>query len=312
MADGTVAKIALTSRAGVEGTTKLVFRTDVVTPDYTKATYFSDMSAQPVWPHKVDSVNIYIDGTLPVASFEATQNGANVLSGTPGAAQVTAGTVLITVTASDAFSGLDVASPVTVSIAGIVVTTVVEGPAGVFTCTATITAATAQGPHAVEVTVTDKAGNATVLNGSLYVNITGQVELEGFVGTARTVTFVATGGAETKTWLQSLSFVGGVATYTLPDVPAGTTGISAKTAWNLRRKLAVSGAEPTGVNFTGASKLLGGDLDGSNSVNILDYSVLKLNWFGSAPQADINGDGTVNVNDYSLLRLNWFKIGDAE
>src|SRR5439155_11651878 len=105
----------------------------------------------------------------------------------------------------------------------------------------------------------------TYQNGTLSVTagtkeVTGQVELEGFVGTGttplhtRTVTFVASGGASSQTWVLTLTnTAGAVFSYTLNGVPEGTTAISAKTHWNLRRKLSVtfdSNNQAT-ANFTG-------------------------------------------------------------
>ena len=82
----------------------------------------------------------------------------------------------------------------------------------------------------------------------------------------------------------------------------GTNALSAKTAWNLRRKLPVS-FTPTReatVYFTVASKMLGGDLNGTNSVNVLDYAIMKSSWFHDA-RGDINGDGGTNLEDYSIM-----------
>ena len=102
-------------------------------------------------------------------------------------------------------------------------------------------------------------------------------------------------------------------TYELNDVPVDTANLSAKTAWSLReKKVASLGVDGQGTcDFTGADMLRGGDLDGSNSVNILDYSIMRTNW-GVAGVADINGDGVSNILDYSIMKLYWFKVGEAE
>ena len=152
------------------------------------------------------------------------------------------------------------------------------------------------------------------------ISITGQVELEAFLGTGtsplhtRTITFVATGGASPATWNLTLTnTAGAVFDYTLTDVPEGTNGLSAKTAWSLRRKQSVtfdSNNQAT-VDFTGSSKLLGGDINNSNSVNIFDYALMKVNW-GHGGVADINGDGDTNILDYTIMKSNWFKKGDAQ
>ena len=155
--------------------------------------------------------------------------------------------------------------------------------------------------------------------------VTGQVQLQGFTGTAvghaRTVTFVATGGASTKTWVLNLSNVSGdTFNYSLSGVPVGTTGLSAKTDWNLRRKLVVAldGNGQAAANFTGASKLNGGDISGpsgspDNIINLFDYAQIAANWQSlTDPAADINGDGVINVFDYSILASNWLTAGDPQ
>ena len=196
-------------------------------------------------------------------------------------------------------------------------TFVEEKPVGTFNYTWTVTSSTPNGAATIDAVVADKAGNVTnAIAKHFNINknqITGQVELQAYVGASRDVTFVATGGT-TKTWTLTLAFSGGVASYTLTDVPAGTTNLSAKTAWTLRKKLAASldGDGQATVNFTGGNKLLGGDINGSNSINVLDYSILKTHWFTSNPVADITGDGVVNSTDYTIMKANWFKVGDPE
>ena len=66
------------------------------------------------------------------------------------------------------------------------------------------------------------------------------------------------------------------------------------------------------MSFTGtAGKLPGGDINASNSVNIQDYSLLKLYW-GPNTIADINADGSAGTLDYATMRSNWFVVGDPE
>src|SRR5262249_52970093 len=109
-------------------------------------------------------------------------------------------------------------------------------------------------------------------------------------------------------------FSGGIANYALNGIPPGTTGLSAKTAWNLRRKLAVA-LDPQSqavANFLGAVKLLGGDLDGSNVVTTGDLSILSANWTTTNAVADITGNGTVSTTDLGILSANWHAIGDPQ
>ena len=161
--------------------------------------------------------------------------------------------------------------------------------------------------------------------------ISGTVELQAFAGTNRLVRFIAsevTGVATNllQTTNMNLTFSNGAAAYTLP-VPTNTTHISAKTAWNLRRKLAspFSGGLAT-VDFTGAASLKGGDIvtvnggtidDTDNAVTSSDYLLLLGNYLqtvGGDPaigRADIDGDGAITSADYLLLLGNYLQAGDS-
>lgn len=110
---------------------------------------------------------------------------------------------------------------------------------------------------------------------------------------------------------KSLSFSGDTASYILTNLPDTVTSLSAKAAWNLRKRASdpVNLLDSNGqaaINFL----LPAGDINGTNSVNILDYSIMKASWLGSNPVADIDGSGIVNIGDYDLMKLNWFKLGD--
>ena len=195
----------------------------------------------------------------------------------------------------------------------------------------TVLATTTNGSHTITVTAEDDLGNtSTDATKAICVDknqITGQVELQGFTGTGtvpthtRVVTFVATGSVSPKTWNLTLTNVSGdVFNYTLTEVPDGTTHLSAKTAWSLRSNVAVALVDGQATaDFTGTGSgtpfggmLRGGDINGTNGVNILDYAVLKLNWLTSNAVADINGNGGVGITDYSIMKDNWFKAGDPE
>lgn len=301
---------------GTEGITRMVFRPDLdPDPGLTESTFLSDISAQPVWPTKLDSANIIIDGTAPTISVtSAVQGATDVLD---GANTVVQGTVTIQVEASDALAGLAAAPTLELTNGAATVNLTTTDTAAPFSYTWTVDASTPNGQWDISASVSDRAGNtASDTDNYLVLNknqITGQLELESFVGASRDVTFAATGGT-TKTWTLTLSFSGGVASYVLTDVPAGTTGLSAKTAWSLRNKLPC-GPDGNGqavINFTGAEKLLGGDLNGTNSINVLDYSILKSKWFSHDPVADIDGANGVGLLDYGIMQSNWFKVGDEQ
>ncbi len=197
-----------------------------------------------------------------------------------------------------------------------------ESPTGTFNYQFVVAAHTPNGQAAVDATVSDNAGNsASAATKHFNINkdqITGTVELEllnpPVGGITRTVTFVATGGAQ-KSWDVPVDFAAAssTGTYVLTDVPSGTTDLSAKTAWNLRSKIAVSwAANGQGTaDFVGADKLLGGDLNADNIVNTLDYTIYATNYNTTNDVADINGDGFVNTLDYNLISVNFFKNGEA-
>jgi hypothetical protein len=320
--DATTGIITLTP-TGAEGTTKLVFRPDAnPDPGLTMSTYLSDTAANPVWPTKLDSVNIVIDGTSPVLDVASAKQAGQELIGTTTNAVV--GLIDIVVTATDVLAGLAAVPAVTVTPNGgsaEAATFVNESPAGTFHYSWSVTAGTPNGVATISASVADKAGNASTDTATFNITkheITGTVELEGLAppvgGITRTVTFAATGGT-TKTWTVPVTFAAGASTgvYSLSDVPTGTTNLSAKTAWNLRRNVAVSYTDDRAVvSFTGSNKLLGGDINGSNSVNILDYSLVKTNWFTHNSVADINGDGNVGMEDYAIMKANWFVVGDPQ
>jgi hypothetical protein len=60
------------------------------------------------------------------------------------------------------------------------------------------------------------------------------------------------------------------------------------------------------------TKLPGGDLNGDNQVNTLDYSILRFNWFTTNPVADITGDALTNLTDFNILKGNFYSAGDPQ
>jgi hypothetical protein len=273
------------------------------------------------------------DTEPPVIGTVAATQGGDVKN---CVATVVQGTVAITVTATDQ---CPLAAPTVVLVNGAnteSATFVNEAPAGTFHYTWPVTATTANGTWTATVTASDAGPTPDIEVFTLCVNktqITGLVQLESFIGTGtvptthtRTVTFVATdgpgvGATVLRTWVVPLSNVSGdTFSYTLTDVPAATTHLSAKTDWNKRRKLAatfdVNGQAV--VNFTGATQVRGGDITGDNIVNLADYSLLVSHWLEvvssvpAAAVADMNGDGVINFFDYVILGSNWFTVGDPQ
>ena len=170
--------------------------------------------------------------------------------------------------------------------------------------------------------VTSQVATLTVLT----LQVTGQVALEAYAGPAhdgrgsRPVTFKATddAGLVLATWSPTLTFApgaggGGVAGFTLDNVPVGTTHVSAKTAWHLRQRRPVTFTGRAALaDFTGAGALPGGDLTGWNHVGLEDYFHLAASWYRAESSADIDGSGFVDLDDYLILSNNWDAEGDGE
>ena len=171
------------------------------------------------------------------------------------------------------------------------------------------------GVTTVTCTATDPGGNTNACTFTVEVHqvlqVSGQVALEGFVGTTRNVQFSVTDGTSfTNRFTQTLSFGAGAASYSFA-VPAGTTRVSAKTAWHLRQTtpgslVFVGGA--TVANFT----LPAGDITGTNGVDLADYYQLAAAWYQPNSAADIDGSGLVDLDDYFLMANHWLEQDMAE
>lgn len=252
----------------------------------------------------VPAARVFRDGAPVTLTFTATDNGHG-LAGLD-AADVDNDLVL---TASNGTTTLNSSNyTVTASDVGGVVT---------YTVVLNVPAASTTGTYTISATVQDRSGNVSDLTnlGEFIIANEAQVtvELEGFGGSTRDVTFVATGGS-TVSWTKTVSFTGSVGTVILEDVPAGTTAISAKSAWTLRSKV-VAAFTPEGVGtatLTGADQLRAGDLTGDNVVNTLDYSVLRFNFTTANAVADIDGSGLVQSGDYNLMVPNFYTAGDPQ
>ena len=214
--------------------------------------------------------------------------------------------------------------------------TTITLPAGVVSTTLVVTALSdtlVEGDETVVFTLQHGAdyalgtqSNATVtIHDAASINtaqITGQVELESFAGPAldgvgtRTVTFKAStdSGTVLATWIQSLPFTGGAASFTLTNAPSAATHLSAKTQWNLRKRLTVAFAnDHATASFTGLAMLPGGDTDDSNAVDTADYFNLAASWYLPGPTAgDVDGSGRCDLDDYFLMSSHWGEQGSTE
>jgi len=319
-ADNTIAIITLAAQEN-EGISQVVFRPDV---SDVESTMLADMNAQPVYPITIDSRDIVVDGTDPtVENLTATQVSCDVLNCIGTTVQ---GIVDIAVDACDALAGLAEPPTVTVTqgVTALSVMYVGESPAGTFSYTVEIESTTANSTWVIEAIATDKAGNVGSTMGMLCVNkntVTGTVAFDtlsySYYGVTRDVVFVATDalGTVLTSWTVPVDFansaMAAAGDYVLTAVPDEIAGLSVKTGWALRHKqgltLGLNGQAT--LDFVGSELLHSGDVTNSNMINLLDYSVLRVNWLTDDYTADINGDGGVNLLDYSLMKWHWFETG---
>ncbi|MDB6032604.1 MAG: Extracellular serine protease precursor [Verrucomicrobiales bacterium] len=283
-----------------------------------------------------DTSKLLVDGTIKVAQetvvpvisgTTATQTQSGTVNVKNCANSVLQGTVNISVQASDncAINGAPTVS-LTNGANSATAVFVNESPTGTFNYTWAVNSGTASGTWTATAKAADSAGNSSTSTFTLCVvqqfQITGQVELQSFVGTTLPVTFVVTSSANTplQTNIVTLTFSGTpkIAAYSL-NVPVTAANLSAKTAWTLRKKQALTFSSGQAVlNFTNTTKLLGGDITGDNRVNASDNNIFKtyngkiVSTTPAAAQADITGDGRVNTSDYNILKANLGKIGDAQ
>ncbi|WP_367871459.1 right-handed parallel beta-helix repeat-containing protein [Luteolibacter sp. Populi] len=334
--DGQVADLRLNAQP-LEGFTRVFFRTKGPEDEPFIDTRLTVSSGgAPGYrnaPFTRNSAVLVVDGTDPV--FAAGATATQIQSALPvdvlqDGVYTRQGTVTITFDAYDELAGVenpDVSVELVGSPATLPASLVSSSPVLVGDLTYTryvfqvaVSVATPDGPYDVNAHVMDRSGNAALLAiGALEiskfrVNVT--VALDSLVTAAinRTVVFVATNASGTvlATWTIPVPFVGGLGSTMIEGIPAGTANISAKTAWNLRRRLPAS-FDSTGlatVSFTGPNLLRGGDLNGNNVVTSTDYNIVVALFASANPQADINGNGFVNSTDYNILVANWLTGGD--
>jgi hypothetical protein len=130
---------------------------------------------------------------------------------------------------------------------------------------------------------------------------------------------------------ETVTFTAGLASAALLDVPCGTYScITARdTLHALRRTqpLAMAGTQFvtsfTGDPNEGGDRLTGGNYNGDNWVDLLDFGVYSTQYATNplagansgcatpAPHADANGDGIVNTADFTYIQINYLKSDEA-
>jgi len=285
-------------------------------------------------PFTQNSGVLIVDGSSPIVvggSATLDQNGSpiNILNGNSPAFR---GTASVSFEALDQLAGIDSED------VSLLLTDGVNSANGVLSSTATVDVGgedytqfnfdleigddTPNGVYQLSAQVMDRSGNvANLALGFLNISlneITTTVALQGLVGTAltREIVFVASdaGGGVLDTWVIDVDFFGGEGSVVLSGVPETAAFLSAKSAWNLRVRKGVNFDIDglASVDFSGPDALPGGDFNGDNFVNLLDYNQLRSPVFPrTATDADLSGDGGVNLFDFLVLRSNWLTGGDS-
>lgn len=287
-------------------------------------------------PFTVNSAMITIDGTPPVVdSAGATVEQGGVDMTLEGNLTV-AGVLTVTVAAHDGLAGLAEGTAAvtltdpddsTVIGAGVLTGTDAVDVGGVtfteFAFDVTLTTEMPNGVFHVAFAIADRSGNlAQEVLGAIEINrnaVEATVQLEGLVAGPVTrdvtFTFTAADGSVLETRTETLTFASGQASVTLTAAPADAARLSAKTAWNLRRRvdLDFDAQGQATAGFTGDTRLLGGDLTGSNTVGTMDFAILRNFFNRNDPEAlvaDITGSGSVGTIDFAVLRTNFNLAGD--
>ena len=166
----------------------------------------------------------------------------------------------------------------------------------------------------------DAAGNESLFSGEVYkdipavtsvTNITFSTTIEG-PSVASTKNFsiriLSAGTSNLVGQASATTNTSGNLVFSSISIAAGTYDIIASSTSYLARKI-------TGVSLTSNStitlpKLLGGDLDDSNSIGAGDWSLMSPFFGTNNALADINDDGLVNSLDFGLMNKNWGQAGN--
>jgi hypothetical protein len=119
-------------------------------------------------------------------------------------------------------------------------------------------------------------------------------------------------------------FTDGLGAFNLTDMPSGAHTLHAEYSGYLasEKTIAISAGGPAFIDV-GTTTLLGGDVNGDKSINILDIGKI-ISLFGNtgvpvrsdAPDCtdpdeptDINDDGNINISDLAIAAGNWGRTG---
>jgi len=168
-------------------------------------------------------------------------------------------------------------------------------------------------PRILDGTIDIGAFEATT--GSLSVQLTLQGRANPAPHASRVVTVnvqIQSQGGGTTLYNQNFA-TNSSSTFSIPNLATGVYLFTFKGTHTLARQQTIT--IDSGVNLTTTPVLLEGDANGSNHVNITDFSLLATAFGKTNAQVgynvltDFNNDGIVNISDFSLLATNFNQIG---
>lgn len=168
----------------------------------------------------------------------------------------------------------------------------------------------------------DAAGNESLFSGEVFkdipavssvTNITFSTQIEGLTVAATknfSIRILTAGTSNVVNRSTATTNISGNLIFSSISIAAGTYDIIASSTSYLTRKI-------TGVNLTSNNatpivlpRLLGGDLDNSNSIGAGDWSLMSPVFGTNNALADINDDNLVNSLDFGLMNKNWGQAGE--
>ncbi len=313
--EGVLARLAFTVIGDTCTPQPLVAFAAETPPD--EGTLLTGYFGEAIVPGLLDPPPLATDGTPPVVSV-----GPDV------AAHCAPGTCVASVTwpaatAADACGGdlsADVRYDVDLDADGTIDSGDLSAPTFVFP----------PGAHRVVARVTDACGNPGVGVQSVTVTPSSiarvSVSLEWPLDGTRAVELTFASAVESVTRCVPAAFAAGTATVLLdvPCTPTPYTCVAVRDALHTLRRtvpLEVVAGEYQ-AELAGGDALIGGDLDGNNAIDILDFAVYSwrygtrypdgdTNCATQRPHADVSGDGLVQTADFTFIATRFLWVGDG-
>jgi len=260
-------------------------------------------------PSGQQAFSILVSGNAPRLASVATTAG-NVMGGLSTTGKLTlskpapSGGISVALTSSDPVAAT---VPISVSV-----------PAGATQATFDISTSKRENATNVEIRA-ELWGEPKVTNLSISATpkVSGTIAFGDFVGanTLIPVTIILRQPGSTAPLEAYTVYPAANGAYSFLTTQVGTFDIAFKGPHWLRKVIAGAAISTSGASGQSPA-LVNGDINGDNSIDILDFNKLSLAWKSSPananwnPNADLNGDGKVDLLDWNVLSRNWKKTGD--